>query len=430
MVRMLVIADDFTGALDTGIQFAKKGIRTQIILDCMDGLEEPDQETEVIVVDSETRHLTAKEAGRRVEEIICFAKKAGIGIIYKKTDSAMRGNIGSELTAQLAASGCNELFYIPAFPKAGRTTQNGIQYVDHIPVSESVFGRDPFEPVKYSYIPDIIAVQSGVNVKVVGKEEQKKELECHSEPIIYVFDAEKDEDLEEIAEKMKKMKVNFLAGCAGFAEFLPVLLEKEEKSVFEEEVGEGIIVISGSMNPITIRQIQEARKAGVSCITLDREKKMSRSYEESLEFQNLMVKIQSVYQNEKRVIIEAVDSSREGMLETSLNGRKADQETRQQVADNVAKVVRTLIQNGMNGVYVLIGGDTMATIMKKLGCRQIIPLKELMPGIVLSKAYHELGSMLVVSKSGGFGETDALVKLLQIDGSEGKTERGERYAVG
>ena len=30
MVKLLIIADDFTGALDTGIQFAKKGIETQV----------------------------------------------------------------------------------------------------------------------------------------------------------------------------------------------------------------------------------------------------------------------------------------------------------------------------------------------------------------------------------------------------------------
>ena len=30
MVKLLIIADDFTGALDTGIQFVNKGIATQV----------------------------------------------------------------------------------------------------------------------------------------------------------------------------------------------------------------------------------------------------------------------------------------------------------------------------------------------------------------------------------------------------------------
>ena len=32
MVELAVIADDFTGALDTGIKFAKAGMKTQVML--------------------------------------------------------------------------------------------------------------------------------------------------------------------------------------------------------------------------------------------------------------------------------------------------------------------------------------------------------------------------------------------------------------
>ena len=33
MFQLLVIADDFTGALDTGVQFAVNGIRTRVVVD-------------------------------------------------------------------------------------------------------------------------------------------------------------------------------------------------------------------------------------------------------------------------------------------------------------------------------------------------------------------------------------------------------------
>ena len=32
MVKILIIADDFTGALDTGISFSQKGIFTRVVL--------------------------------------------------------------------------------------------------------------------------------------------------------------------------------------------------------------------------------------------------------------------------------------------------------------------------------------------------------------------------------------------------------------
>ena len=31
MVRLLIIADDFTGALDTGVQFATRGATTRVV---------------------------------------------------------------------------------------------------------------------------------------------------------------------------------------------------------------------------------------------------------------------------------------------------------------------------------------------------------------------------------------------------------------
>ena len=53
MVKLLIIADDFTGALDTGVQFAKRGIRTQVFTTY--DIEDTDlkPETEVLVVDTE-----------------------------------------------------------------------------------------------------------------------------------------------------------------------------------------------------------------------------------------------------------------------------------------------------------------------------------------------------------------------------------------
>ncbi len=32
MVELMIIADDFTGALDSGVHFAEKGIRTRVIV--------------------------------------------------------------------------------------------------------------------------------------------------------------------------------------------------------------------------------------------------------------------------------------------------------------------------------------------------------------------------------------------------------------
>lgn len=58
MVKLLIIADDFTGALDTGIQFKKYGICTQVFTKTRIEDNEINPDTEVLVIDSESRPLT------------------------------------------------------------------------------------------------------------------------------------------------------------------------------------------------------------------------------------------------------------------------------------------------------------------------------------------------------------------------------------
>lgn len=65
MPRLLIIADDFTGALDTGVQFAACGIPTRVVVGTAADMIRC--ECTVLVVDTETRHLSAEAAGKIVE---------------------------------------------------------------------------------------------------------------------------------------------------------------------------------------------------------------------------------------------------------------------------------------------------------------------------------------------------------------------------
>ena len=114
MIQLLIISDDFTGALDTGVQFTAAGVATRVITGQDVSMDELAGSCTVLVVDAETRHLSAAEAYNTVFRIISKAKKLGIAHIYQETDSALRGNIGAELAAALDASGENALPFLPA----------------------------------------------------------------------------------------------------------------------------------------------------------------------------------------------------------------------------------------------------------------------------------------------------------------------------
>ena len=62
MVKLLIIADDFTGALDTGVQFAAGGAETRVVTNVEYDFESAGEEVQVLVLDAETRHLKKEEA--------------------------------------------------------------------------------------------------------------------------------------------------------------------------------------------------------------------------------------------------------------------------------------------------------------------------------------------------------------------------------
>ena len=62
MVKLLIIADDFTGALDTAVQFVNKGIETLVFTGKSVTEATVSMSAEVLVVDAETRRMTSKEA--------------------------------------------------------------------------------------------------------------------------------------------------------------------------------------------------------------------------------------------------------------------------------------------------------------------------------------------------------------------------------
>ena len=81
MISLLMIADDFTGALDTGVQFAASGIETRVVVGADIELAAKADEAQVLVVDAETRHLAPEQAYRAVEKLTRQAVELGFTYI-------------------------------------------------------------------------------------------------------------------------------------------------------------------------------------------------------------------------------------------------------------------------------------------------------------------------------------------------------------
>ena len=82
MLRLLMIADDFTGALDTGVQLARHGARTLVVTDAGADLRGIDTDVEVLVMDAETRHLPSLQAHEIVARIVAQGVERNLSLIH------------------------------------------------------------------------------------------------------------------------------------------------------------------------------------------------------------------------------------------------------------------------------------------------------------------------------------------------------------
>jgi D-threonate/D-erythronate kinase len=411
LIRLLIIADDLTGALDTGVQFAASGASTRVVTDTNYDYSEA-EEVKVLVMDAETRHLDAREAYRVVYNITKKAVQYGVSFIYKKTDSALRGNIGSELAAVLHASGEESLSFFPAFPKMKRITVDGIHYINGVPVNESVFGKDPYEPVTCSYVPDLIKQQSMVEVTLAVEEEY---LKRGNTPEIIVWNAQTDEQLEKLGNNLnKENKLHVMAGCAGFASVLPKLLGLEGKPPEIPNLTQRFLVICGSVNPITVSQLEYAEANSFFRINMSAEEKLDEVYWNSEEGKRKIQYLKELIESKSCSIIDSNDLP--GNLSTREYADKhniSTGEIRVSIAKNLGYILKELIGRGLKGTIMVTGGDTLIGCMKQMDVYEMEPVCELKHGIVLSKFNIQGIEYHVLSKSGGFGGKQLLTDLAE-----------------
>ncbi|MDP8922529.1 MAG: four-carbon acid sugar kinase family protein, partial [Chloroflexota bacterium] len=137
-MTLAILADDLTGACDAAAPFARRGLRTVVVLD----LAYPDTSgtssegpgaigrPAVLAVDADNRRLGRRLAGSRTGLAARALREGGATFLYKKIDSTLRGHVAAELAATLRAWDAPLAVICPAFPAVGRWVQGGHLFVD------------------------------------------------------------------------------------------------------------------------------------------------------------------------------------------------------------------------------------------------------------------------------------------------------------
>jgi len=272
MNNVVIIADDLTGAADTGVQFCPFFEDTKLVsYQKLEQMLEPrlSAGSQATAVYTDSRALAAGAARQRVAGV--GKRLAGLQpfLIYKKIDSCVRGNVGAEADALLDALGCEVSFIAPAFPEMGRTTENDIHRVYGIPLDRTEIARDPIAPVLEAKLSRIVQAKSGYLVGHVAaafldgtETELKAEIHRHIRRGCkhLAFDVANREHLDRIAGLVCGFPAKVLpVGSAGLAGSLTGALGlcTREATSQAKAAGTGCnLLVCGTASKVTARQIE------------------------------------------------------------------------------------------------------------------------------------------------------------------------------
>jgi len=132
MKKILIVADDLSGAADCAIGFTGAGHRVVVMLEAL--REQMDPLADTTAVDTDTRRLTPDQAAARTSA--AYRALGGAGHrLYKKIDSTLRGNWAAEVAALQPDAGL--AIVAPAFPATGRVLRGGRVFVHGTPLEQT-----------------------------------------------------------------------------------------------------------------------------------------------------------------------------------------------------------------------------------------------------------------------------------------------------
>src|SRR5215213_7429905 len=261
-MRVAIIADDLTGAADTGVQLARAGYRTAVAF--RDAPIPPAEDLDAVALDTDSRAMPAGFAAKRVMETGHAVRHARI--VYKKLDSTLRGPIAAELAAALGASGRDRAVVAPAFPSAGRTTVGGVQLVRGVPVQETEVRNDPRTPVREGHIPTLLATAfssvGSLNIEDLADPATVRRTLEGAECV--VADAAGGEDLEALVRAVPDPSEVLWAGSAGLAVALGGVYPGPSagKPLSPRAPASKVLVVVGSLSGVARQQLRSLREHG------------------------------------------------------------------------------------------------------------------------------------------------------------------------
>ncbi|MBD3171370.1 hypothetical protein GF326_02755 [Candidatus Bathyarchaeota archaeon] len=370
-MRIAVIADDLTGALDTGVQFKQWGYEAKLV-------ENPDNpKAQAVIINTDTRNKTRDEAYQIVYNIAEQLRE--YDIIYKKIDSTLRGNPGAEMEAILDATGEKQAILTPAYPPTMRSVKQGHLYIGEDALTETEYIQEHRE--KTSYIPEILDIDTETHIQTNPDNIMKNG--------IIIIDSDTEKDLQKIAANHTRI----LAGSAGLADALCHTLRDPPP----------VMTVIGSTRSETRNQAEQLhRRLDVAIIPLNTLKTLGQTPQ----YETIQRARRALKQRRDLIITSA--PSRRVVEQTWGEAKRLDlsqKEIETRITMTLAQITEELLKNELSGI-IITGGATAQAITRQLKTKEITILDEVQPGVPVIR----LDETPAVTKAGGFGQPDTLIQ--------------------
>ena len=409
-----VIADDLTGAADTGIQFLPLASPLYLVDGRRgDGLDF-DPEPGGVAVYTGTRALPARRSAAVLLPVARAVARAGFRRVYKKIDSALRGPIGAEIEAVLEALGAQASLIAPAFPAQGRTTEEGIHRLHGRPIAATEMARDPVFPVRESRLAAWIAHTAAKPVahlswRVLAEGEEaaaRAVARLLGEGVAHVcFDALEERHLEAIARLfLNRFPEALPCGSAGLAAAIVRLAAPRPAGPPEapppsRPPGGGFLWVCGSASERLRAQAERLCEAG-------------GVHGETLSAAALCGPPDAA--GGQAALERAAERLARMDVLLRLPPPAAGQERADPaaLAEGLSRFVAALVARVPPRGLFLSGGDTAAAVLERLEARAVRLERELVLGVASGRiAGGGWDGLAVVTKAGSFGSPETLLEV-------------------
>jgi len=381
----LLIADDLTGACDTGVQFVRRGLSCEVQFDLS---RTASSRADVVAYNTNSRSDNLADSRRKIQAIADHCSGLKTSLLFKKIDSTMRGNVGEEIAAALEHFHSECAIIAPAYPAMRRTVQDGVlEWTD-------CSGAERIDILRL-LAKQGMASEQIVSVKPAGQDHATLASALNSdianEAKLIVVDSGSQDDLRTLVAAGTKLRRRILwVGSAGLGIALADHLGNTEvKQTTPQAQDASVVFCIGSTHPVTARQ-KAALMGALDVIEIEAESK------------NIKVARQTV--REKRHLVVIIERS--------------------QAAEFSVREVFCCLEGLPLAGIVFTGGDTGTLVCKVLGVQTIQLRDEIAPGLpwgtLCGGAFPNLP---IASKSGGFGNDDALLRSADLFSSPRKELR-------